>query len=84
MTNFIFKSTGTYKKLANTLEVLLSEQKHQRCDLSEIKYMLHKLLTNKDLQTTVDKFYENKDSHAIRAEDSSPLLQDPDYLADRD
>ncbi len=61
MTNFIFKSQeATYKKLANTLTVLLSEQKHQRCDLSEIKFMLHKLLTNKDLQTTVDKFYDRE------------------------
>ncbi len=66
MTNFIFKSQGTYKKLANTLEVLLSEQKHQRCDLDEIKFMLHKLLHNKDLQETVDKYYDSKD-----------LVQDP-------
>ncbi len=69
MTNFIFKSQGTYKKLANTLEVLLSEQRHQRADLSEIKFMLHKLLTNKDLQETTDKFY-----------DKQTLIQDPDYL----
>ncbi len=60
MTNFIFKSQGTYKKLANQLEVLLAEQRHQRSDLNEIKFMLHKLLNNKDLQTTVDKFYEDK------------------------
>ncbi len=60
MTNFIFKSQETYKKLANTLEVLLSEQRHQRADLSEIKFMLHKLLTNKDLQDTTDKFYDQK------------------------
>ncbi len=69
MPNFIFKSQGTYKKLANTLEVLLSEQRHQRADLSEIKFMLHKLLTNKDLQETTDKFY-----------DKQTLIQDPDYL----
>ncbi len=64
MTNFIFKSTGTYKKLANTLEVLLAEQRHQRADLSEIKFMLHKLLTNKDLQDTTDKFYVNPSADA--------------------
>ncbi len=72
MTNFIFKSQATYKKLANTLEVLLSEQRHQRADLAEIKFMLHKLLTNKDLKDTTDKFYDLKDQP----------LQDPDYDID--
>ncbi len=66
MTNFIFKSQWTLKKLANTLSVILSEQRLQRSDLQEIKYILHKMQTNKDLQTTVDKFYESKD-----------LVQDP-------
>ncbi len=60
MTNFIFKSQWTLKKLANTLSVILSEQRLQRSDLQEIKFMLHKLQTNKDLQTTVDKFYERE------------------------
>ncbi len=66
MTNFIFKSQWTLKKLANTLTVILSEQRLQRFDLQEIKFMLHKLQTNRDLQTTVDKFYDSKD-----------LVQDP-------
>ncbi len=66
MTNFIFKSQATYKKLANSLEVLLAEQRLQRSDLQEIKFILHKMQTNKDLQTTVDKFYDSKD-----------LVQDP-------
>ncbi len=59
MTNFIFKSPATYKKLANQLEVILAEQRHQRSDLNEIKFILHKLQNNKDLQETVDKYYEN-------------------------
>jgi len=58
MTNFIFKSPATYKKLANQVEVLLAEQRHQRADLQEIKFILHKLQNNKDLQETVDKYYE--------------------------
>ncbi len=58
MTNFIFKSSTTYKKLANQLEVLLNEQRLQRADLQEIKFMCHKLQNNKDLQETVDKYYE--------------------------
>ncbi len=62
MTNFIFKSqkTSTYKKLANQIEAVLTEQRHQRSDLQEVKFMLHKLLTNKDLQDTTDKFYDSK------------------------
>ncbi len=70
MTNFIFKSHETYKKLANTLQVILAEQRHQRADLQELKFMVHKLLTNKDLQNTVDKFYDEKD------EDEHPMIQD--------
>ncbi len=67
MTNFIFsRSETTSKKLANTLSVILSEQKHQRCDLQEIKFMLHKLLTNKDLQTTVDEYYSNPTHAPLR------------------
>ncbi len=62
MTNFIFKSQWTLKKLANTLTVILSEQRLQRSDLQEIKFMLHKLQNNKDLQTTVDKFYSREGS----------------------
>ncbi len=68
MTNFIFKSqkTSTYKKLANQLEVVLNEQRSQRSDLQEIKFMLHKLQTNKDLKDTTDKFYGQ-----------TTLIQDP-------
>ncbi len=60
MTNFIFKSSTTLKKLANKLEVILNEQVQQRSDLAEIKYMLHKLQNNKDLQETVNKFYKDQ------------------------
>ncbi len=58
MTNFIFKSPTTYKKLANQLEVVLTEQRLQRADLQEIKFMLHKLVNNATLQETVDKYYK--------------------------
>ncbi len=59
MTNFIFKSSTTLKKLANTLQVILAEQRLQRADLQEIKFILHKLQTTKDLQETVDKYYKD-------------------------
>ncbi len=80
MTNFIFKSQGTYKKLANKLEIILSEQRHQRADLNEIKYLLHKLQTNKDLQDTVNKFYDTKDQDVPidRFEEDVPDVRDQD------
>ncbi len=59
MTNFIFKSPySDLQKIRQQIAVGLNEQKRQRCDLQEIKFMLHKLLTNKDLQKTVDDFYK--------------------------
>ncbi len=58
----------TSKNLANKIQVLLAEQRHQRADLSEIKFMLHKLLTNKDLQDTTNKYYSDR-------------VADPDYIA---
>ncbi len=61
MTNFIFKSQETYKKLANKLEMIQHEQRSARADLSEIKFMLHKLLTDKDLENQVDKYFERDD-----------------------
>ncbi len=58
MTNFIFKSPSDLQKISQQLKVILAEQVHQRSDLSEIKFMLHKLQSNKDLQDTVDKYYK--------------------------
>ncbi len=57
MTNFIFKSTTTYKKLANILEVVLNEQRHQRSDLAAIIRMLKKLTNEATLQKQVDDWY---------------------------
>ncbi len=58
MTNFIFKSPSDLQKISQQIKVVLAEQVHQRSDLAEIKFMLHKLQTNKDLQETVDKYYK--------------------------
>ncbi len=58
MTNFIFKSPSDLQKISQQIKVILNEQVQQRSDLAEIKFMLHKLQTNKDLQETVDKYYK--------------------------
>jgi len=73
MPNFIFKSSTTYKKLDNNLQALLAEQRLQRSDLNEIKFMLHKLQNNKDLQETVDKYYEKDPDYAV-----APAVDDLD------
>ncbi len=69
MTNFIFKSHETYKKLANNIEVILNEQRHQRMDLAsvllrltKIDASLVKLLNDDALQTQVDEYHEDRDS----------------------
>ncbi len=58
MTNFIFKSQGTYKKLANQLEIILNEQKHQRSDLAGILYLLKSLRNDLRLEDQVHEFHE--------------------------
>ncbi len=65
MTNFIFKSQGTYKKLAINIEVLLNEQRHQRSDLSSIIRRLVKIdsaLVTMMNQKQVDDFYERDET----------------------
>ncbi len=59
MTNFIFKSQGTYKKLCQQLEIIQSELRAQRQDNLEIKYKLDKLLVNHNLQKQVDEYFED-------------------------
>ncbi len=62
MTNFIFKSQGTYKKLANQLEVVLNEQRHQRNDLAGILYLLKQLRNDLRLSEDVAEYHEDHDS----------------------
>ncbi len=57
MTNFIFKSQGTFKKISNILEIILAEQRHQRSDNQQILFLLNKLLVNKTLQDQTDDYF---------------------------
>ncbi len=56
MTNFIFKSQWTYKKLANTLEAIQNEQRHQRGDLASINATLKYIIKIMNHQDTLDYF----------------------------
>ncbi len=63
MKNFIFKSSeedsGLVKKCFNKLDMILSEQRHNRTDISLVLSMLDKLLVNKNLQKQVDEYFED-------------------------
>ncbi len=78
MTNFIFKSQETYKKLANNIEVLLNEQRHQRMDLASLLRKMDTILKQLDLEkklsSSLDEYYETQTSH--QTEDGE-LIQDP-------
>ncbi len=60
MTNFIFKSQGTFKKISNLLEIILAEQRHQRSDNVQMLFLLNKLLTDKNLQKQVDDYMDDR------------------------
>ncbi len=62
MTNFIFKSQGTYKKLCQQLVIIQNELRAQRQDNIQILYLLNKLLVNKNLQKQVDEYFEEDET----------------------
>ncbi len=62
MTNFIFKSQGTFKKISNQLDIILAELRHSRSDNVLILSLLHKILVDKHLQTQVDKYFEDDET----------------------
>ncbi len=60
MTNFIFKSSTTLKKLANQLELILREQRAQRSDLALIIRELVKVTNQFNLEKQVSDYYLDK------------------------
>ncbi len=71
MTNFIFKSRGTFKKISNQLEMIQSELRHQRVDNAYIIRQLSVLVNSHNLQKQVDDFYDET-SHQTDNEDKEP------------
>ncbi len=59
MTNFIFKSQGLIKNIANKLEMIQAELRHNRVDNVQILFLLNKLITNANLQKQVDEYFED-------------------------
>ncbi len=63
MNNLFFKSPETYEKLINKLDVMLTEQRKQRSDLSQILRMLQKLINDANLQKQVDEYFDEDTEH---------------------
>ncbi len=58
MKNFIFKSPKDFHKIVfNQLDTVLTEQRHQRMDLADIKRLIIRAENNQKLQKQVDDFY---------------------------
>ncbi len=62
MTNFIFKSQGTFKKISNQLEMIQSELRHQRADMVHVLFLLNKMLVDHNLQKQVDDYFEKDET----------------------
>ncbi len=59
MKNFIFKSEADFHKIVfNKLDMLLAEQRKQRMDLTTIIRLVTSIRIDKNLQTTVDKYFD--------------------------
>ncbi len=72
MTNFIFKSQGTYKKLCQQLVIIQNELRAQRQDNIQIMYLLNKLLTAKALQKQVDDFFQKDEEQEYEDKTETP------------
>ncbi len=58
MNNLFSKSPETYEKLYQLIQMLLTEQRHQRQDMATIKRQLHTLISDLALQKQVTDYYE--------------------------
>ncbi len=72
MKNFIFKSSpDLHKMLFNKLEMILTENRHQRSDLALIIRYMKSMKNQLDLQKQVDEFFEEKPEDIPEENDSS-------------
>ncbi len=72
MKNFIFKSEADFHKIVfNKLDVILSEQKHQRCDLATNLRHLQKIINTLSLQKQVDDYFDRDNSDIPDTENST-------------
>ncbi len=62
MINLLSKSPETYEKLTLKIDMLLTEQRHQRGDLATIKRQLHTIISASNLQKQVDQYFDEEET----------------------
>ncbi len=66
MKNFIFKSEADFHKIVfNKLDMILTEQRHQRNDLSILLSQMSKIYNALALQKQVDDYFGDEDKENI-------------------
>ncbi len=72
MKNFIFKSPQDFHKIVfNKLDMLLSEQRHQRQDLTTIIRLITSIRVENNLQKQVDDYFDDDEKSAPPDEDTA-------------
>ncbi len=68
MTKFLFKSNSQSdfsKNISNKLDMILTEQRHQRSDLSILLNQMSKIYNALALQKQVDEFFDDESEPGI-------------------
>ncbi len=70
MNKFLFKSSqdSDFQKLINKLDMILTEQRHQRNDLAIIMRSQTNLINSTNLQKQVDEFFEDSENNIPEVE----------------
>ncbi len=73
MKNFIFKSEADFHKIVfNKLEMVLTEQRHQRSDLAILLRETSKIINSLNLQKQVDDYFEDDKKNIPEESDKEP------------
>ncbi len=84
MKNFIFKSEADFHKIVfNKLEMLLTEQRKQRMDLTTIIRLITGIKIEKDLQKQVDDYFEEDDKGEVHPGDDPATEDNPEYIPEK-
>jgi len=62
MKNLFLSPNGLLKNVFNKLEIIQSEQRHNRSDMSMVLHMLNKLVINQNLQKQVDEYFDEDET----------------------
>ncbi len=76
MTNFIFKSHGTYKKLILQLEIIQSELRHQRSEHQVILNRLNEIYHELNLRSQANEYYKKYGEDETSPQTEQRTLED--------